>query len=125
MKEYLTLEEVLAIHQLTLQQYGGSSEVRDLGAIKSALFRPQSGYYSDIIEEAAALTESFLISHPFIDANEQVAFAVCYVFLEINGYLLDANPDWLYGRMMFWIERKEDRLKHIIHDLRMCAKILV
>ena len=122
MREYLTLEEVLVIHELSLQHYGGASGVRDLGAIEAALFRPQSGYYSDIIEEAAALTESLLINHPFVDGNKRTAFAVCYTFLEINGCSLDADPDWLYDRIIFWIERKEDRLQVIISDLRVCVR---
>lgn len=124
MRAYLTLEEVLDIHKLCVQYYGGAHGVRDLGAIEAALFRPQSGYYSDIIEEASALTESLLINHPFVDGNKRVAFAVCYTFLEINAYALDADPDWLYQRMMFWLEGKEDRFQHIIHDLRVCVKIL-
>ena len=122
MREYLTLEEVLVIHELSLQHYGGASGVRDLGAIEAALFRPQSGYYSDIIEEVAALTESLLINHPFVDGNKRTVFAVCYTFLEINGCSLDADPDWLYDRIIFWIERKEDRLQVIIGDLRVCVR---
>ena len=122
MREYLTLEEVLTIHELSLEHYGGASGVRDLGAIEAALFRPQSGYYSDIIEEAAALTESLLINHPFVDGNKRTAFAVCYTFLEINGCVLDADPAWLYDRIIFWIERKEDRLQVIIGDLRVCVR---
>lgn len=69
MRDYPTLHEVLAIHALSIEAYGGSEGVRDLGAIEAALFRPQSGYYADIIEEAAALMESLLINHPFVDAT--------------------------------------------------------
>ena len=54
MRDYPTLHEVLAIHALSIETYGGSEGVRDLGAIEAALFRPQSGNYNDIIEEAAA-----------------------------------------------------------------------
>lgn len=122
MREYLTLEEVLALHEMSLEHYGGASGVRDLGALEAALFRPQSGYYSDIIEEAAALTESLLINHPFVDGNKRVAFGACCVFLEINGCALDADPDWLYDRMMLWIASKEDRLQVIIGDLRACVR---
>jgi len=124
MREYITLKEVLAIHELGLQHYGGASGVRDLGAIEAALFRPQCGYYSDIIEEAAALTESLLINHPFIDGNKRVAFAACYTFLEINACSLDADPDWLYDRMMFWLESREDRLQVMIGDLRVCVRVV-
>lgn len=70
MRDYPTLHEVLAIHAEAIKVYGGSNGVRDIGAIEAALFRPQSGYYADIIEEAAALMESLLINHPFVDGNK-------------------------------------------------------
>ena len=69
MRDYPTLHEVLAIHAEAIKVYGGSNGVCDLGAIEAALFRPQSGYYADIIEEAAALMESLLINHPFVDGT--------------------------------------------------------
>ena len=80
MRDYLTLAEVLTIYSILLQRYGGTSGVRDLGALESALYRPQSGYYQDIIQEAAALMESLAINHPFVDGNKRVAFAVTDVF---------------------------------------------
>jgi death-on-curing protein len=121
MTDYPTLQEVLAIHALAIEHYGGAQGVRDMGAIEAALFRPQSGYYLDIIEEAAALTESLLINHPFVDGNKRVAFAVCHVFLEINGRLLDAEPMWLYKRMLAWIDAREYRFQRIVQDLRSCV----
>lgn len=122
MRDYPTLNEVLAIHELLVERYGGAGGVRDLGAVEAALFRPQSGYYADIIEEAAALTESLLINHPFVDGNKRVAFAVCYVFLEINGFSLNANPAWIYQRMLLWLESKAERFSLIVEDLRSCVK---
>jgi len=83
--DYLTLREVLAIHCDQIYRYGGSSGVRDPGALEAALARPQSGYYADLIEEAAALWESLAQNHPFIDGNKRTAFAVTYTFLTING----------------------------------------
>jgi len=121
MRDYPTLQEVLAIHELSIERYGGAPGVRDMGAIEAALFRPQSGYYVDIIEEAAALIESLLINHPFVDGNKRTAFAVCYVFLEINGCLLASEPVWLYSRIMVWLEQKEHRFQHIVADLRSCV----
>jgi death-on-curing protein len=118
MTEYPTLSEVLAIHALSVESYGGSAGVRDLGSIEAALFRPQSGYYADIIEEAAALLESFLINHPFADGNKRTAFAVCHVFLDINGYNLDADPAWLHGRILHWLGEKEERFATMAGDLR-------
>ena len=121
MRDYPTLHEVLAIHALSIETYGGSEGVRDLGAIEAALFRPQSGYYKDIIEEAAALMESLLINHPFVDGNKRTAFAVCHVFLDINGYSLLADPKWLYDRIFHWLEEKEGRFQTIVRDLQSCV----
>ena len=70
-------------------RHGGTQGVRDLGALESALFRPQSGYYKDLVEEASALLESLTINHPFLDGNKRAAFAITDVFLNINGYEID------------------------------------
>jgi len=121
MRDYPTLHEVLAIHALSIETYGGSEGVRDLGAIEAALFRPQSGYYKDIIEEADALIESLLINHPFVDGNKRTAFAVCHVFLDINCYSLHADPKWLYDRIFHWLEEKEGRFQTIVRDLQSCV----
>ena len=66
-------------------RYGGSPGVRDRGLLEGALFRPQTGYYSSLIEEAAALWESLSQNHPFVDGNKRTAFATAYTFLVING----------------------------------------
>lgn len=96
MTDYLTFTEVLAIHKTLIDKYGGSHGLRDPGALDSALYRPQSGYYEDIIQEAAALWESLSQNHPFIDGNKRVAFAVMYTFLAINNVYLKANSDESY-----------------------------
>ena len=75
MTDYLLLAEVLAIHTDQIERYGGSQGVRDPGLLEAALFRPQTGYYVDLIEEAAALWESLAQNHAFIDGNKRVAFA--------------------------------------------------
>lgn len=84
--EYLTIIEVLSIHKILIQKYGGMDGVRDMGALEAALFRPQTGYYEDIIEESAALWESLSQNHPFLDGNKRVALAVTYTFLTLNGH---------------------------------------
>ena len=55
MSDYLTVIEVLAIHEDQIDRFGGTEGVRDMGLLEAALYRPQTGYYTDIIEEAAAL----------------------------------------------------------------------
>jgi death-on-curing protein len=85
------MAEVLAMHVDQIERYGGSHGVRDPGLLESALFRPQTGYYVDLIEEAAALWESLSQNHPFLDGNKRTAFAATYTFLAINGARLTAN----------------------------------
>jgi death-on-curing protein len=95
--DYLVLAEVLAIHEDQIDRYGGSKGVRDPGLLEAALFRPRTGYYADLIEEAAALWESLAQNHPFIDGNKCVAFAVTYTFLAINGAQITADADATYA----------------------------
>lgn len=93
MTDYLTVAEVLAIHADLIETYGGTHGVRDLGQLESALFRPQTGYYPDVISEAAALWESLSQNHPFIDGNKRTAFACCRVFLIINDVDFNATEN--------------------------------
>ena len=93
MTEYVTLIEALTFHADQMQRYGGDEGIRDPGALESALFRPQTGYYDDLISEAAALWESMAQNHPFIDGNKRTAFAVMDVFLKMNGILITASPE--------------------------------
>ena len=78
--------------------------MRDLGLVESALLRPQTGYYADLIEEAAALWESPTINHGFVDSNKRVGLASMDVFLGLNGYRLEAEPDEVAS---FILERLE------------------
>ena len=90
---YLTLDEVLRIHEVLLREFGGAPGVRDHGLIESALLRPQTGYYADLIEEAAALWESLAMNHGFIDGNKRVAYACVELFLQANGADINATND--------------------------------
>jgi death-on-curing protein len=91
--EYLTVVEVLAIHELLIEGFGGIDAVRDLGALESAVFRPQTGYYDDPIAEAAALMESVIQNHPFLDGNKRTAVAVADVHLRLNGLELGGDSE--------------------------------
>jgi death-on-curing protein len=85
---FLSRDEVLEIHRALLERFGGPAGVRDLGLLESALYRPRTGYYKDLAEMAAALFESLIMNHPFIDGNKRVAFFATDVFLRLNGYKL-------------------------------------
>lgn len=103
MTVYLTPVEVMVMQRALIERYGGSHGLRDAGALESALFRPQSGYYEDVIWEAAALFESLAMNHPFVDGNKRIAFACVDVFLGLNGFRLRAKPTtvlkWMMGHL--------------------------
>lgn len=86
---YPRLDEVLVVHAILIAKFGGSAGVRDSGGLESALARPQTGYYADLIAEAAALWESLSQNHPFVDGNTRVAVTVTAAFLKVNGYTLE------------------------------------
>jgi death-on-curing protein len=86
---YPTLEEIIRIHESLIRIFGGEAGIRDLGALESALMRPQLGYYNNLIQEAAALMESLAMNHPFIDGNKRVAFFVTDTLLRMNDHYID------------------------------------
>lgn len=100
MSDFLTLIEIVAIHEDQIQRYGGALGIRDLGLIEAALFRPQTGYYQDVVEEAAALWESLSQNHPFIDGNKRTSFAATDVFLKMNGLRITVDPLIAYQEIM-------------------------
>lgn len=111
--EFLSVDEVLAIHERVVEEFGGSEGVRDLGLLESALFRPRTGYYRDVAEMAAATFESLLMNHPFTDGNRRVAFFATDVFLRLNGWKLAVDADSAHGYLIGLLERGEcdfDRL---------------
>ena len=95
--EFPTIEEVVAMHEALINVFGGTSGIRDEGALASALIRPQLGYYDSLIQEAAALMESLANNHPFVDGNKRVAYFVTDTFLRMNGYYINCDNDEAYA----------------------------
>jgi death-on-curing protein len=98
MIRYLTLEEVLELHRLTLEQSGGLGGVRDIGGLESALAQPLMAFggqelYPSLAEKAAALGFSLVCNHPFLDGNKRVGHAAMETFLVFNGWELTAGVD--------------------------------
>lgn len=117
--EYLTLDDALYIHAEQLRLFGGAKGVRDHGLIESALLRPQTGYYTGLIEQAAALWESLAMNHGFVDGNKRVAFACMDIFLGLNGGRLEAEPAeiiaFIYRHLEAGTFRKPE-LERWLHD---------
>ncbi len=120
--DYLTVADVLGMHTVLMQRFGGALGVRDPGALEAALFRPQTGYYEDIVAEAAALMESLAIDHPFVDGNKRIAFAAADVFLRINGWRLHRPPMQIYAEMMQMFEAGTFDIAHLKPWLREFVK---
>jgi death-on-curing protein len=120
-RDWLTVADLLGLHRVLVQRHGGAPGVRDPGALESALFRPQTGYYADIVAEAAALLESLAINHPFVDGNKRVAFAATDVFLRINGWHLERPPEQIHQDMMRMFDSRTFDLAHLDPWLRSFA----
>ena len=118
MTDYLTVAEVLAMHADQIERHGGSHGVRDPGLLEAALYRPQTGYYADLVEEAAALWESLSQNHAFIDGNKRTAFAAMYTFLAINGARLTADFGETYAFVAALYEANRFRFDMLVPWLR-------
>src|SRR5207302_7910102 len=118
MTDYLTVAEVLAMHTDQIERYGGAHGVKDPGLLEAALFRPQTGYYADLIEKAAALWESLAQNHVFIDGNKRTAFAATYTFLAINGARLTADSQETYTFVATLYEANQFRFDELVQWLR-------
>lgn len=116
---YLDMDDVLTLHRTQLERFGGAPGIRDAGLIQAALARPQSGYYHDLIEEAAALWESLTMNHGFIDGNKRIGFAATYVFLRINGLVIDASVSTTLQFVIGLLEAgcfEKNALENWLHD---------
>src|SRR5438309_10208496 len=118
MTDYLTVAEVLAMHGDQIERYGGYPGVRDQGLLEAALYRPQTGYYADLIEEAAALWESLAQNQSFVDGNKRTAFAATYTFLAINGLYLTADAEEIYLFVTSLYKANQFRFEKLVHGLR-------
>lgn len=101
MIRYLTPEQVLFLHSRLIQETGGAHGVRDLSMLLSAMGRPQASFdgedlYPDLFSRAAALLDSLIRNHPFVDGNKRMAAVACEVFLVLNGATLSAEDHELY-----------------------------
>ena len=82
--------------------------------MESALFRPQTGYYENLTEMAAALFESLISNHSFVDGNKRVAFFTCDVFLRLNGWKFELTSDDGYAFIVGSLERGECDYEHLL-----------
>ena len=118
MSEYLTVAEVYQMQHRLIDIFGGLHGVRDKGAVEAAVFRPQTGYYDFLEEEAAALMESLGNNHGFLDGNKRIAFTAADVFLRRNGFYIKVDGTDGYDFINGSMERREFRFTQILNWLR-------
>jgi death-on-curing protein len=97
---------------------GEAPGLRDLGLLESALYRPRTGYYTDIAEMATALFQSLLMNHAFVDGNKRVAFFATDVFLRLNGWRLDVDAKEAHAFVVSCLQRNASDYSHLLVWIR-------
>jgi death-on-curing protein len=118
---YLTIAEVLEMHRHLIDEFGGLHGVRDAGLLASAVLRPQTGYYDNLLHEAAAMMESLANNHAFLDGNKRIAFASADVFLRLNGYALKVDALEAHKFITEKIAARDFRVTAILRWLKNCV----
>jgi death-on-curing protein len=124
MSYYLTVAEIYQMQHRLIDMFGGLHGVRDKGAIEAAVFRPQTGYYNSLEEEAAALMESLGSNHGFLDGNKRIAFTATDVFLRRNGLYIEVEAAAGYQFINGSMGRHEFRFVQILAWIRQHCKDL-
>lgn len=109
--KFLSLPEILEIHQDQVARYGGASGIRDIELLKSALGMPSATFsgeflHTDVYEMAAAYLFHLVKNHPFLDGNKRVGAVAALVFLALNGYDFDV-PEDEFADMVLAVARGE------------------
>lgn len=118
---FLEQSEILLIHEVQIDRFGGMPGIRDEGLLESALAQPQSTFggkllHSTIHEQAAAYLYHLAKNHPFIDGNKRTAFAAMDVFLRLNGYVLKLTNAQSYELVLQVVQgdlNKESLVKYL------------
>ncbi len=106
---YLTADEILRLHSVEVGDVG----VREVNLVEAAAERPrQSAFgddaYPDLASKAAALLDSLVRNHPFVDGNKRIGVLASFVFVELNGYQIDATNDDVVDTVLALIVREID-----------------
>ena len=97
----ISVKQAVEIHEIVVRQFGGSMGLRDLGGLESALARPFQTFggedlYPDFFTKAAAIGESIIINHPFVDGNKRTGYVLMETILRFGNIKITAPNDELY-----------------------------
>ncbi len=98
----ISRQEIYLLHELSINKYGGAEGIRDEGLLESAIARPYQTFggeelYFSVFEKAAAIAESIIINHPFIDGNKRTGFLAMLAILNREGFVLTATNEAVYS----------------------------
>jgi death-on-curing protein len=111
---FLTIDDVLDLHDLHLGRYGGSAGVRDRGLLESAVSQARASFGGELLHaDLAAMASAYLVSivknHPFVDGNKRAGLAAALTFLDLNGIAIDHSSAVLYDATMAVAEGRLDK----------------
>lgn len=125
---FLDLEQVLVLHEDQIERNGGTSGLRDITLLESAVFRPQTTFggfhlYESLFDKAAAIMHSIILNHPFLDGNKRTGTICSLVFLKLNGRSLQVEQDelveaalktatkkWSMEDLAAWLEKNSQEI---------------
>jgi len=118
----MTVQEVITIHQILIEKFGGATGIRDRGLLESSVLRPFSTFdskelYPTTVEKAAAIAESIIKNHPFTDGNKRIGYTLMRLFLLNDGIDISATEDEKYS---FIIQIAEGKLS--FEEIKMWIK---
>lgn len=124
--KYLSVKDVLLLHNMAVDESGGSHGLRDLGLLESAVERPKASFggqdlYPNIFLKAGALIHGLLRNHPFVDGNKRTSMFSAMTFLEINGYQFDARQKEVVN-FALKVENEKLEVEEIAKWLKMHTK---
>lgn len=123
---YLSAEQILFIHARLVQETGGENGIRDLGLLRSAAARPQATFdqadlYPEIFSKAAALFQSLVNNHPFVDGNKRTGITSTVLFLQLNGYSFQTSQDEMVSFSLS-VAQGAETIESISAWLAMCSQ---
>lgn len=125
---FLTVEQIIVIHNNQIEKYGGSHSIASLPLLESAVMRPQSNFggsdlYPAVFDKAAVLMHSLILNHAFVDGNKRTGTVSAIIFLELNGYklivgnndlikaaLFVGNKKWNISQISSWLKKHSKKI---------------